>query len=136
MQFARKKTAVPPARGKSTPLKTALYQVLFGIEDRWQLGQQELAAILHRSASTISDWKKNEAVAVSQDRPSPNDAQIYEFIELYDSVSSLFVRLEDQIRWLTTPSPDFHSKSPLQLLKASPKNLYALREWVDHFARP
>ncbi len=57
-------------------------------------------------------------------------------IEFYDSVSSLFVRIEDQVRWLKTPSEDFGGKSPIDLLKLNNKNLYSLREWVDFLARP
>jgi hypothetical protein len=139
MQFAQKKSAVPinpPQKGAGNDLKTALFHVLFGIEDTWQLEQSDLAGILHRSASTISDWKSKEAISVAPENPSPNDAQIYEFIEFYDSVSSLFVRVEDQLGWLKTQSSDFNGKSPLNLLKEHSKNLYALREWVDHLARP
>jgi hypothetical protein len=135
MQLARKQT-IPPVQGSNTDLKTALYRVLFGIENTWRLGQKELAEILHRRPSTISDWKIKEAVSVSPDSPSPNDSQIYEFIEFYDSVSSLFVRVEEQIKWLKTPSIDFGGKSPMELLKISNRNLFVLREWVDHLARP
>lgn len=112
-------------------LKSALYRVLLGIENAWEIEQTDLADILHRSPSTISEWKSKKAVSVSI-HPSPNDVQIYELIELYDSVSSLFVRVEDQIGWLKTKSRDFGGKSPIELLKIQPKNLFALREWVDH----
>jgi hypothetical protein len=135
MQLARKRPA-PPAHDPSDDLKMALYRVLFGIEGTWGLDQNDLAGILHRRSSTISDWKTNEAVSVSPETPSPNDTQIYEFIEFYDSVSSLFVRIEDQVGWLKTASPDFDGKSPLAYLKLHSKNLFALREWVDHLARP
>jgi hypothetical protein len=135
MQLARKRAA-PPAHGPNDDLKTALNRALFGIGDTWRLDQNDLAAILHRRSSTISDWKTNKAVSVSPENPSPNDTQIYEFIEFYDSVSSLFVRVEDQVGWLKTASPDFGGKSPIELLKINNKNLFALREWVDHLARP
>lgn len=135
MQLARKMTT-PPIHSPNDDLKTALYRVLFGIGETWALDQNDLAGILHRRSSTVSDWKVNEAVSVSQENPSPNDTQIYEFIEFYDSVSSLFVRAEDQVGWLKTASPDFGGKSPIELLKINNKNLFALREWVDHLARP
>jgi hypothetical protein len=131
-----KKQSLPPAYAGSNDLKTALYHVLFGIEEAWKLDQTDLAEILHRRSSTISDWKLKGAVSVSPQNPSPNDTQIYEFIEFYDSVSSLFVRIEDQVRWLKTPSEDFGGKSPIDLLKLNNKNLYSLREWVDFLARP
>jgi hypothetical protein len=139
MEFGENKIRVPIdtfPRGSGTELKTALFQVLQGIEKTWKIEQSELAAILHRSASTVSDWKTKKAVSVSVDNPSPNDAQIYELIEFYDSVASLFIRVEDQIGWLKTKSQDFGGKSPLELLKIQSKNLFALREWVDHVARP
>ncbi|MGK5081848.1 hypothetical protein WDW37_00985 [Bdellovibrionota bacterium FG-1] len=135
MQLARKRPVVP-IHGPDDGLKTALCRVLFGIEETWGLDQNDLAGILHRRSSTISDWKTNQAVSVSPVNPSPNDTQIYEFIEFFDSVSSLFVRIEDQVGWLKTASPDFGGKSPLELLKLNNKNLFALREWVDHLARP
>ncbi len=138
MQFAKniKAPVCPSQKGAGNDLKVALFHVLFGIEGNWQLEQNDLAGILHRSPSTISDWKRNESVSVSPENPSPNDAQIYEFIELYDSVSSFFVRVEDQISWLKSISRDFGGKSPIQLMKDHSKNLYALREWIDHLARP
>ena len=135
MQLALKKPA-PPVHHPKDDLKTALYRVLFGIERTWGLDQSDLAGILHRRSSTISDWKTNQAVSVSPENPSPNDTQIYEFIEFYDSVSSLFMRVEDQIGWLKTASSDFGGSSPLDLMKTNSKNLFALREWVDHLARP
>jgi hypothetical protein len=131
-----KKKPIPPSYGANSDLKTALYCVLFGIEETWKLDQSDLAEILHRRSSTISDWKTKQAVSVSPETPSPNDTQIYEFIEFYDSVSSLFVRIEDQIGWLKTPSSEFGGKSPLELLKMNCRNLFALREWIDHLARP
>lgn len=135
MQLAYKQAAAPP-HGEND-LRTALYHVLFGIKNTWKLEQNDLAGILHRTPSTISDWKTNQTVSVSSSQhPSPNDSQIFEFIELYDSVSSLFLRVEDQIKWLKTKSSDFRNESPLELLKLSNKNLFALREWVDHLARP
>src|SRR4051812_2611584 len=106
MRLAQKKitasTLLPEGISNSN-LKTALFHVLFGIEKAWQLEQNDLAGILHRSASTISDWKTKKAVSVSPE-PSPNDAQIYELIEFYDSVTSFFVRVEDQVSWLKTAS--------------------------------
>lgn len=129
------RTEVPPGID-SNDLRTALHRVLFGIETTWGLDQNELAGILHRSPSTISDWKGKGSVSVSRENPSPNDTQIFEFVEFYDSVSSLFVRVEDQVGWLKTASSDFGGKSPIELLKNNSKNLFALREWVDHLARP
>ncbi len=139
MGFARKKLEIPESalyHESPNDLKVALHHVLFGIEKAWRIEQSDLASILHRSPSTISEWKGKGAVSVSTGKPSPNDAQIYELIELYDAVTSLFVRVEDQISWLHTKSLDFGGKSPLQLLKEHSQNLFALRAWVEHLARP
>ncbi len=122
--------------GSPTELRQALFHVLSGISSTWQLDQNSLAAIIHRSPSTISEWMNKESVSVSMSTPSPDDAQIYEFIEFYDSVSSLFVRVEDQTRWLKQAATEFGNKSPITILEEHPKNLYMLREWVDRAARP
>lgn len=137
MQFySRKSEGVTNLKRRSdSDLKTALFQVLCGIEREWQMDQNDLAKILHRSPSTISEWKNKGAVTVSPENPSPNDTQIYEFIEFYDAVNSLFLRIEDQITWLKRPSQDFGGASPFELLKTHTKNLYALREWIDHVGR-
>ncbi len=116
-------------------LKSALYNVLFGIQVTWKLPQSELAAILHRPESTVSDWKVKQTVNVSPE-PSPNDLTIYELIEFYDSVSSMFARVNDQLQWLHRRSSDFAGESPIELLKKHPKNLYLLRDWLDRAGRP
>ena len=139
MPVNRSQVAIPSvykAGGTHEDLKSALFRILFGIETTWGLDQNDLAAILHRSPSTISVWKSQQAVSVAPSHPSPNDAQVFELIEFFDSVTSLLIRTEDQINWLRTTSPDFGGLSPLELLKLKPKNLYTLREWVDRVARP
>jgi hypothetical protein len=135
MSFALAKAASPHFAGQSKALKQALYEILFGIQNTWQLGQSDLAAILHRSESTISDWKSKKSVSVSAE-PSPNDLVIYEFIEFYDSLCSTLGRVEDQLRWLKQISPDFGGESPLELIQKHPKNLYILRDWLDRASRP
>lgn len=136
MQIARKESSLSRqvTNEKKDDLKIALAKILFGIERTWKLKPNELAEILHRAPSTVANWKRNESVSVSSDKPSPNDSQIYGFIELYDSLSAFFVCVEDQTGWLRTKSPDFGDKSPLDLLKKEVKYLYKLHEWIDHVA--
>jgi hypothetical protein len=137
MEFALGKPHVPGGLGEAAKtLGSALFKVLEGISKSWDLDQTELAAILHRDPSTLSTWKKSKSVTVSKDRPAPNDVQIYELIEFFDSLSSMLFRKEDQTKWLRTPSIEFGKKSPLALLKENPKNLFVLREYVDRVARP
>jgi hypothetical protein len=136
MEFALGKPHVPNGLGEGRALGSALFKVLEGITNAWKLEQAELAAILHRDPSTISTWKRAKSVAVSKDNPAPNDVQIFELVEFFDSLSSMILRKEDQIRWLRTSSVEFGGKSPFELLKENPKNLFALREYVDRISRP
>ena len=118
-------------------LTEALFRILEGICNSWQLSPTtELAEILQRQPSTVSDWFTRKHVHVSPSKPSPNDLLIYEFIDFYDSVSSLFLRSGDQIKWLRSVSTDFGNRSLLQLLKTDPKNIYALHEWINHTRQP
>ena len=136
MEFANRKPE-PPGRNQShDSLGSALYKVLEGIRKTWQLGQNDLASILHREPSTISTWKNQQSVSVSKENPSPNDAQIFELVEFFDSLTSLIVRDEDQIQWLKTKSVEFGDKCPMELLRVNSKNLFALREHIDRIARP
>jgi hypothetical protein len=123
----------PKAQWSLEDLKSGLFLSVTGIENTWNLSQSDIAEVLHRSASTISDWKAKGKIHVSKN-PDPNDKVIYEFIEFYDSVSSFFSRTSDQIKWLKTSSKDFKNESPLSLLKKDIKNLYFLREWMDRLA--
>jgi hypothetical protein len=116
-------------------LNSGLFLMVNGIKNVWNLSQKDLAEVLHRSGSTISDWKTHQRIHVSK-TPDANDKLIYEFIEFYDSVTSFFSRTSDQVKWLKTESEDFKNESPLSLLKKDPKNLYCLREWIDRLARP
>lgn len=139
MELTDKPVRPPAEIGSShSEMGRALCEVLLGIQRTWKLDGSEIAKILHRNRSTVSEWLgERGSVAVSSGVLSPNDAAIFEFIELFDSVSSLFSREADQISWLRKPSSDFpRGQSPLELLFEHPKNLFALREWVDGLARP
>jgi len=136
MEFALGKPQIPNTLGEAKALGSAIFKVLEGIASTWKLDQGELASILHRDPSTISTWKRAKSVAVSKEHPAPNDVQIFELIEFFDSLSSLLFRKEEQIKWLRTQSVEFGGKSPFELLRENPKNLFALREYVDRISRP
>lgn len=112
-----------------------LYEILFGIKGEWELTQKELSQILHRSLSTLNEWRAKKKVHVSHTSDA-NDLLIYEFVEFFDSVTSLFPRKSDQIKWIRARSEAFGGESPLTLMARSPANLYHMREWVDHLSRP
>lgn len=137
MHFSQS-SAKPPVSTEAhhESLGKALFKVIAGIENTWKLKQNELANILHRDQSTVSTWKGKKAVSVGRGTVTPNDRHLFEFIELFDSLSSLFIRVDDQVNWLRSPSTEFGDVSPYELLVADSKNLFALREFVDRNSRP
>lgn len=109
-------------KNPSENLKSALFYALIGIEKSLELKENDLAEILHRSPIEIINWKAREEVP---------DCQIIGLIDLYDSISSLFMTPEDQVTWFHTSSEDFEGYSPLEFLKAHPKNVYVLLDWFE-----
>ena len=113
----------------------ALYKVIFGILKEWELSQQELATLVHRPPSTISEWKKKESISVSKDLDM-NDYQLIEFIELYKVLTNLFVSLRDRVSWLRESNVGLGNKSPIDLIKTDPRNLHNIRLLMSKIANP
>lgn len=113
----------------------ALYKVIFGILQEWGLKQQELAILVHRPATTISEWKKKESIAVSKDLDM-NDYQLIEFIELYKVLTNVFVTTKDRVSWLREKNAGLDNKAPLDLIKADPRNLHNIRLLMSKIANP
>lgn len=68
----------------------ALFKIIFGIMREWNLSQAELAILVGRQPTTISEWKKREFISTAKTLDM-NDYQLFEFIELYKALTDLFV---------------------------------------------
>jgi transcriptional regulator with XRE-family HTH domain len=113
----------------------ALYKVIFGIMREWDLSQEELADLVGRNPTTISEWKKNETIAISK-KMSMADYQLFEFIELYKTLTNLFVSIKDRVGWLRESNEGLENKSPLELIEKDPRNLQYIRDLVSRLANP
>lgn len=113
----------------------ALYKVIFGILKEWELSQEELAVLVHRKPTTISEWKKRESISVSKDLDM-NDYQLIEFIELYKVLTNLFVSKNDRVSWLRESNEGLGNQTPLELIKSDPRNLHNIRLLMSKIANP
>jgi hypothetical protein len=113
----------------------ALYKVVFGILKEWDLSQEELALLLNRTPTTISEWKKREFISISKN-PDMNAYQIFEFIELYKGLTNLFVSVKDRVAWLREINEGLNNTSPLQLIQEDPRNLHSIRNLLSRLANP
>ena len=113
----------------------ALYKIIFGILREWDLSQKELAILIHRPPTTISEWRKKESIPVSKNLDM-NDYQLIEFIELYKVLTNLFVSMNDRVSWLREPNEGLDGRSPLDLIEEDPRNLHHIRNLMSKLANP
>lgn len=113
----------------------ALFKVIFGIMREWDLTQEELATLVGRPATTISEWKSKESIPISKNL-SMNDYQLFTFIELYKALTNLFVLKNDRVSWLREKNEGLDNKSPLQIIEEDPRKLYDIKDLASRLTNP
>ena len=113
----------------------ALYKILFGILEELDMTQKELAILVNRNQTTISEWAKRKSVSVSK-KMDMNDYQIFEFIDLYKSLSNFFSFKKDRIQWLREKNVGLNNQRPLDLIAEDPRNLSRIKNLVNRLANP
>jgi hypothetical protein len=119
-----------------TDLHSGLFKIIEGIKNEFEFTQRDLSKILHRPPTTISNWFEQKLIKVSKEGHTPDDAQIYELIELYDSLTSYFVHTQDQKAWLTTAQQIFENLSPIAYMQKHPAHLREVRKYLDRRINP
>ena len=104
--------------------------------EEFEWGQSHIAKILHIPHTTVNGWFKREEVKVSKGKATPNDVQIYDFIDLYNSISSYFVRKEDQVGWLSKDHEAFGDRSPLAYMYEHPSHLREVKYYLETRMNP
>lgn len=129
---------IPKPLESSSPeaLHEGLYKILHGIQNEFGFEEAVIARLIHKPPTTVNGWFKKESVKVSKDRYTPDDVQIYELIELYDTISSYFVKTEDQIKWLKTEHRAFGGLSPLSYIYEHPSHLRDVRRYLEARMNP
>ncbi len=129
---------VPKPLESSSPedLHKGLYKILHGIQKEFGFDEVVIAKLLHKPPTTVNGWFKKESVKVSKDKYTPDDVQVYELIELYDTISSYFVKTEDQVKWLETEHRAFNKLSPLSYIFAHPSHLRDVRRYLEARMNP
>lgn len=113
----------------------ALYKIIFGILKEWGLSQEELAVLVHRKPTTISEWKRRGTISVAKDLDM-NDYQLFEFIELYKVLTNIFVSMNDRVSWLRESNEGLGNQTPLELIESDPRNLHKIRLLMSKIANP
>ncbi len=127
----------PLQSADSKALKSGLFKILNGIKEELQLSQGQLVKILRRPKQTVNDWfNKHHEISISRDRYTPDDVQIYELIELYDCLTSYFVKTSDQIKWLNEKNIAFGNISPLEYIYQHPSHLRDVRMYLERRMNP
>ena len=115
---------------------SSLFKVVFGIMREWELTQEELATILNKPPSTISEWKKNKFIPFSK-RPTNDEYQIIQFIEFYKLLSDFFASIEDRTSWIRDKNKALGEASPFEFIKVNPpRNLALLNDLIRRLANP
>ena len=129
---------IPKPLESSSPeaLHEGLYKILRGIQNEFGLEEAAIARLIHKPPTTVNGWFKKGSVKVSKNRYTPDDVQIYELIELYDTISSYFVKTEDQIKWLKTEHHAFGKLSPLSYIYEHPSHLRDVRRYLEARMNP
>lgn len=129
---------VPKPLESSNPedLHKGLYKILHGIQKEFGFDEVVIAKLLHKPPTTVNGWFKKKSVKVSKDKYTPDDVQIYELIELYDTISSYFVKTEDQVKWLQTEHRAFNGISPLSYIFEHPSHLRDVRRYLENRMNP
>lgn len=129
---------IPKPLESSSPevLHEGLYKILHGIQEEFGFEESVIARLIHKPRTTVNGWFKNKSVKVSRDKYTPDDVQIYELIELYDTLSSYFVKTEDQLIWLKTEHPAFGELSPLSYIYKHPSHLRDVRRYLEARMNP
>ncbi len=129
---------VPKPLESSSPedLHKGLYKILHGIQKEFGFDEVVIAKLLHKPPTTVNGWFKKESVKVSKDKYTPDDVQVYELIELYDTISSYFVKTEDQVKWLETEHRAFNKLSPLSYIFEHPSHLRDVRRYLEARMNP
>ena len=112
-------------------LEKALYKILNGIKEEFDLDEEILAKILHRSHQTIHDWFQNQEVKVSTSTYTAEDLEVFALIELYDTLTSYFVSNVDQKKWLKTKHYFFNNESPIDYMIKSQGRISEVSKYLE-----
>jgi hypothetical protein len=108
-------------------LRKALAKVLVGIESEWKISSAEFGQLLHVTESMFLNWKSLESI----DATDLSFERVIRFIDFYDTISSLFAKVEDQIGFLNSTSEEFNFKSPFELIKDRFDNIMGIQFFID-----
>lgn len=115
----------------------AIFKILKGIQNEWELEDADLARILHISISTLNDWNSSKLVPITPIESNLElHAKVCSFIDIFDLVSSLIYRKEERKKWIHKKNNGFGDISPLDVMKESPKKLYELRSFLMKIKYP
>ena len=111
-------------------LAKALYSVLFGIETEWDLTPEVFASLLHVSEKTYIEWKNSKEVELNSEGAY---RRVLDFIDFYDTVSSFFASVSDQVGFLNAPGSTFNYNSPFELIKENFQNIHVVNCYFTRF---
>jgi hypothetical protein len=120
-------------RSANIDLNTGLRLIVIGIRGDWGLSDAEMSKILTLSLKEFNLWIRENRLPYIKDDPVRLET-LYDFIEFYDSVVSLFPKKADQLRFLDSKLHHFDNETPLTLVKCHPIFIYEVTDWLDRLA--
>jgi uncharacterized protein (DUF2384 family) len=114
-------------------LERALLEALEGIKTDLVLSQKDLCKVLHIPEATYNGWKEKGSINLSNSQ-SLNDLGIIKFIDLYDSISSLYSSKDGYLNWFQSPLAS--EKSPIELMIDDSEQILHLNTYVNWLLNP
>jgi hypothetical protein len=111
-----------------------LFEALEKVQREWGLGPERMAALAHVTPDTFERWMNFNR---REDRRGggtvpPGMETAVPLIAIHRRVARLFPgSSEEQVKWMTTPNPDFDGNSPYQVATSSVQNLLWLAYYLD-----
>ena len=116
-------------------LENALFKVLEGIREELFLSVDDYCKVLHVDIDVYSFWVHEKRLVKGKISIDKFD-DLLEFIDIYDCITSLFVKEEDAIKWYIIPLDIYNSKTPLEFLKEKESNVQIINSYVNRLLNP
>jgi len=115
-------------RKQTDNLNQTISKALFRIQERWELKNKDLAAILFVNEATVSRWKKAEEIPLGNKKDIET---IRAFLSIYRSLGAMFTDEENKLVWLRSPHEAFGGETPWDFAVKNPAHIYELTNYLN-----
>ncbi|MEK9146426.1 MAG: MbcA/ParS/Xre antitoxin family protein [Elusimicrobiota bacterium] len=115
----------------SAVARKAIYEALRHLMADWDLGDSEVADVLHLHSNTIKKWLADKSIPMGKPPFAPHYEALLHLLAIHRSLSAMFSKAENQRVWLTATHQDFGA-APLEKMRESMEGLILVRQYLDY----